>query len=107
MSAWVVNGDPRVDHRRALEIVAGIFIVFAGLVFAGAQIPLTLLREKKLPLPRGKGPLTPVLAGERERDGDRATGAAADGTRSLDESAVGVVDEGMTFLPYRGDTSAL
>jgi len=63
MSAWVVNGDPRVDHRRALEIVAGIFIVFAGLVFAGAQLPLTLLREKKLPLPRGKGPLTPVLAG--------------------------------------------
>lgn len=56
-------GDALTSNRRALEIVAGIFIVFAGLVFAGAQLPLTLLREKKLPLPRGKGPLTPVLAG--------------------------------------------
>jgi len=56
-------GDALTSNRRALEIGAGIFIVFAGLVFAGAQLPLTLLREKKLPLPRGKGPLTPVLAG--------------------------------------------
>lgn len=56
-------GDALTSNRRALEIAAGTFIVFAGLVFAGAQLPLTLLREKKLPLPRGKGPLTPVLAG--------------------------------------------
>lgn len=56
-------GDALTSNRRTLEIAAGAFIVFAGLVFAGAQLPLTLLREKKLPLPRGKGPLTPVLAG--------------------------------------------
>ncbi len=56
-------GDALTSNRRALEIAAGVFIVFAGLVFAGAQLPLTLLREKKLSLPRGKGPLTPVLAG--------------------------------------------
>lgn len=56
-------GDALTSNRRALEIAAGVFIIFAGLVFAGAQLPLTLLREKKLSLPRGKGPLTPVLAG--------------------------------------------
>jgi len=56
-------GDALISNRRALEIAAGVFIVFAGLVFAGAQLPLTLLREKKLSLPRGRGPLTPVLAG--------------------------------------------
>lgn len=56
-------GDALTANRRVLEIAAGIFIVFAGLVFAGAQLPLTLLREKKLSLPRGQGPVTPVLAG--------------------------------------------
>jgi cytochrome c-type biogenesis protein len=56
-------GDALTSNRRVLEIAAGLFIVFAGLVFAGAQLPLTLLREKRLRLPRGKGPWTPLLAG--------------------------------------------
>jgi cytochrome c-type biogenesis protein len=56
-------GDALASNRRLLEIAAGVFIVFAGLVFAGAQLPLTLLREKRLSLPRGKGPVAPVLAG--------------------------------------------
>ena len=56
-------GDALTSNRRALEIAAGALIVFAGLVFAGAQLPLAVLREKKITLPRGSGPLTPVLAG--------------------------------------------
>jgi cytochrome c-type biogenesis protein len=44
--------------------VAGVFIVFAGLVYAGATLPLTLLREKHLASPpRARGVPTAALAG--------------------------------------------
>lgn len=39
-------GNVLLTNRRSLEIVAGAFIVFAGLVMAGVRLPLTLLREK-------------------------------------------------------------
>lgn len=60
-AAWF--GNVLIEHRRSLEIAAGIFIVFAGLVFAGVRLPLTLLREVRLPWPRFGGPIAPALAG--------------------------------------------
>lgn len=60
-AAWF--GDALFAHRRALEIAAGAFIVFAGLVFAGVRLPIHLLREKKLKVPRVGGPIAPALAG--------------------------------------------
>jgi cytochrome c-type biogenesis protein len=60
-AAWF--GGVLFDHRRTLEIAAGVFIVFAGLVFAGVRLPIQLLREKRLHVPRIGGPLAPVLAG--------------------------------------------
>jgi cytochrome c biogenesis protein CcdA len=43
-AAWF--GTALIEHRRALEIAGGIFVVFAGLVFAGVRLPTTLLREQ-------------------------------------------------------------
>jgi hypothetical protein len=61
-AAWF--GDVLLSNRRTLEIVAGVFIVIAGLVYAGAPLPLTLLREKHLALPpRALGVPTAALAG--------------------------------------------
>lgn len=60
-AAWF--GGVLFEHRRTLEIAAGGFIVFAGLVFAGVRLPIRLLREKKLRLPRIGGPFAPALAG--------------------------------------------
>ncbi|MFO7573198.1 MAG: cytochrome c biogenesis protein CcdA [Gaiellaceae bacterium] len=58
-------GDVLLSNRRTLEIAAGILIVFAGLVFAGAPLPLPLLREKRLLGlgPRGGGIPTAALVG--------------------------------------------
>jgi cytochrome c-type biogenesis protein len=58
-------GDVLLSNRRTLEIVAGVLIVFAGLVFAGAPLPLPLLREKRLLglEPRGGGVPTAALVG--------------------------------------------
>ncbi|GIU94051.1 MAG: cytochrome C biogenesis protein CcdA [Gaiellaceae bacterium] len=58
-------GDLLLTNRRTLEIVAGILIVFAGLVFAGVPLPLPLLREKRVlgHRPRGGGVLTAALVG--------------------------------------------
>jgi cytochrome c-type biogenesis protein len=60
-AAWF--GSALLEHRRSLEIVAGSFVVFAGLTFAGVGLPVRLLREVRLPWPRGGGPITPALAG--------------------------------------------
>ena len=60
-TAWF--GAALFDHRRTLEIAAGGFIIFAGLVFAGVRLPIRLLREKRLHVPRIGGPLAPALAG--------------------------------------------
>jgi cytochrome c-type biogenesis protein len=60
-AAWF--GDALLSNRRTLEIVAGVLIVFAGLVYAGAPLPLPLLREKRVTLPRARGAPTAALAG--------------------------------------------
>jgi cytochrome c-type biogenesis protein len=56
-AAWF--GDVLLTHRRSLEIVAGVFIVLAGLVYARVPLPLTLLRERRLGLHGG----VPLLSG--------------------------------------------
>lgn len=60
-AAWF--GDTLLSNRRTLEIVAGVLIVFAGLVYAGAPLPLPVLREKRVTLPRARGVPTAALAG--------------------------------------------
>ncbi len=55
--AWF--GDVLLANRRPLEIVAGVFIVFAGLVYARMPLPLTMLRERRLGFRRG----VPLLSG--------------------------------------------
>jgi cytochrome c-type biogenesis protein len=56
-AAWF--GDVLLANRRPLEIVAGAFIVFAGLVYARVPLPLTLLRERRA----GFGSGVPLLSG--------------------------------------------
>jgi cytochrome c-type biogenesis protein len=60
-AAWF--GASLIEHRRPLEIVAGIFIVFAGLVVAGVRLPIRLLQEKRVHVGRVGGPIGPLLAG--------------------------------------------
>lgn len=60
-AAWF--GDVLLTNRRTLEIFAGVFIVFAGLIYAGVPLPLTLLREKRFHLKRRGGVATPALVG--------------------------------------------
>jgi cytochrome c-type biogenesis protein len=59
-AAWF--GDLLLTNRRSLEIVAGAFIVLAGLVYARAPLPLLLLREKRARR-RQAGAFTPALTG--------------------------------------------
>jgi cytochrome c-type biogenesis protein len=56
-------GDVLLTNRRTLEIVAGAFIVFTGLIYAGVPIPLALLREKRFVYNRSDGLATPALVG--------------------------------------------
>jgi cytochrome c-type biogenesis protein len=60
-AAWF--GTALIEHRRGLEIAAGLFVIFAGLVFVGVRLPIALLREVRLPWPRIGGPIAPALAG--------------------------------------------
>jgi cytochrome c-type biogenesis protein len=60
-AAWF--GDVLLANRRTLEIVAGILIVFAGLVYAGVRVPLAVLREKRLASARTGRIPTAALAG--------------------------------------------
>ena len=61
-AAWI--GGALLENRRALEIGAGVFIVVAGIVYAGIPLPPALLTERRLELPRRGGRiLTPLLAG--------------------------------------------
>jgi cytochrome c-type biogenesis protein len=59
-AAWF--GSTLIEQRRLLEIAGGIFIIFAGLVFAGVRLPISLLSELRMSWPR-VGRLTPALAG--------------------------------------------
>jgi cytochrome c-type biogenesis protein len=60
-AAWF--GNALIGNRQLLEIGGGIFVIFAGLVFAGVRLPIALLREKRMHWPRIGGPLAPSLAG--------------------------------------------
>jgi cytochrome c-type biogenesis protein len=60
-AAWF--GDALLANRRTLEILAGIFLVFAGLIFAGARLPVRLVQEKRLPIRRPTGPIAPAFTG--------------------------------------------
>ena len=61
-SAWF--GGVLLENRRTLELVAGIFIALAGLVYAGVPLPRLLLAERRLQAPsRRGGVVTPTLAG--------------------------------------------
>ena len=60
-AAWF--GDVLLTNRRTLEVVAGVFIVLNGLVYAGVPLPLTLLREKRFHLKRREGLVTPASIG--------------------------------------------
>lgn len=60
--AWF--GNALLIHRRTLEIVAGVFIVFAGVVYAGLPLPRAFLAELRVRLPAGRAnPFTPFLTG--------------------------------------------
>lgn len=60
--AWF--GNVLLTNRRVLEIAAGIFIVLAGLIYAGLPLPRALLAERRMEIRRrGGGPLTALLAG--------------------------------------------
>lgn len=56
-AAWF--GDALLANRRSLEIAAGAFIVFAGLVYARVPLPLIVLGECRVGLRRG----VPLLSG--------------------------------------------
>lgn len=58
-----VFGNVLLTNRRTLEIVAGVFIVFGGAVFAGLPLPLSLLREKRVHMDARRGVATPGLMG--------------------------------------------
>jgi cytochrome c-type biogenesis protein len=61
-AAWF--GGALLENRRTLEIVAGIFIALAGLIYAGVPLPRLLLAERRLHVPgHGDGVVTPTLAG--------------------------------------------
>lgn len=60
-AAWF--GDALLTNRRVLEIVAGVFIILVGLVYAGVPLPLTLLREKRVHMRRRDGVAAPALIG--------------------------------------------
>lgn len=47
-AAWF--GNVLLTNRRTLEIVAGVFIALAGIVYAGLPLPRFLLAEKRLHL---------------------------------------------------------
>lgn len=56
-------GDALLTNRRSLEVVAGVFIMFAGVVMAGVRLPLPLLREWRLRPRRRAGLLGASLIG--------------------------------------------
>jgi cytochrome c-type biogenesis protein len=61
-AAWF--GNTLLVHRRSLEIVAGAFIVLAGLVYAGLPLPTPLLAERRIRVRRQPGgPITVLAAG--------------------------------------------
>jgi cytochrome c-type biogenesis protein len=61
-AAWF--GNALLVHRRSLEIAAGVFIVIAGLIYAGLPLPGLLLMERRIHVrPQASGPFTALGAG--------------------------------------------
>jgi cytochrome c-type biogenesis protein len=60
-AAWF--GDALLANRRALELAAGIFLIFAGLVFSGLRLPVRLVQERRFALRGPTGSFAPGLAG--------------------------------------------
>jgi cytochrome c-type biogenesis protein len=61
-AAWF--GNTLLVHRRSLEVAAGVFIVVAGLIYAGLPLPTLLLAERRIKARRaGSGPVTALVAG--------------------------------------------
>jgi cytochrome c-type biogenesis protein len=60
-AAWF--GDALLSHRRPLEVVAGVFVVLAGLMYAGAPLPRPLLAERRARIGPAGGTFAPGLAG--------------------------------------------
>ena len=61
-AAWF--GNALLTNRRTLEIVAGVFIALAGIVYAGLPLPRFLLAEKRIHVrSEPKSLLTAGLAG--------------------------------------------
>lgn len=58
---WFGNG--LLVHRRTLEIVAGIFVIVAGIVYAGLPLPRWFLAERKPHVARGGTYLSSTLTG--------------------------------------------
>ncbi len=56
-------GDVLLTNRRTLEIVAGSFLMLAGLLFIGIRMPLAFMRERRFHLHSRVGRLTPLVAG--------------------------------------------
>jgi cytochrome c-type biogenesis protein len=58
-AAWF--GNVLLTNRRSLEIVAGIFVAFAGVIYAGVPLPRALFAERRIEV-RGE-PKTAATAG--------------------------------------------
>jgi cytochrome c-type biogenesis protein len=56
-------GNSLLVHRQTLELVAGIFVIVAGLVYAGVPLPRLLAMEKRLHVAEGGTYLTSGLTG--------------------------------------------
>ena len=58
-----VFGDVLLTNRRGLEIVAGAFIILAGLIFIGVRLPMAVYRDRRFHLRERLGIFTPIVAG--------------------------------------------
>jgi cytochrome c-type biogenesis protein len=56
-------GNSLLVHRQTLELIAGIFVIVAGLVYAGVPLPRLLAMEKRLHVAEGGTYLTSSLTG--------------------------------------------
>jgi cytochrome c-type biogenesis protein len=60
-AAWF--GGALLENRRPLEVVAGVFIALAGVMYAGLPLPRALLAERRLEVGARGRLVTPPVAG--------------------------------------------